>query len=1038
MAQYDINLREYWRILKKRKAVVIIIAIALGTFSTLFSTFRAPPPLYTATCSIKFEKQTTVEGLYARTISWSDSDDMETQISILNSFSVFQRVAEEMCLIPKGTVKREFIKPRHISIIEGLQSKVKVSREGFTNIINISASNGDPAFAQRLANTVARTYKAMHAEQQMKRTAEALKYIADQLKKVRQKLKESEEEFNRFTQENQIISFELQSENLLQRKQEIRQEIRNVRDARRELEVVLERLTGFIKNPVRSGMNFYSSRADEQYRSTNGILVELLLKRDTLLEDFTSKHPEVVAISRKIIETARKMKILLQLDLRDLEKKEQSLFEELEALQERTNDIMEKKLEYDRLKRKVDLYHDMTALLEEKNQEALIRKAEKPEEITIVKPALLPAAPVNPPKTAATAVLGIVIGLVIGLVSAFIVEAFDTSLGAIEDVEQTIGAQVLGVIPHSDVKEIMGSLKAHVAEELKNRHLLQTPHLASHYAPKSMMAESFRALRTNVQFKFAEKRIKSVVVTSTSPQEGKTLVSTNLAITMAQAGVKTLLVGADMRKPVMGKVFGLENAPGLAEVILGNHPWRDTVKSITDIIMGKMSLDEVMLTPGLDNLNIITSGNIPPNPAELMESRRFDIFLEEAKKEYDLIVFDSPPIVSTADASIVASKMDGVVLVYRVGAVSRVLLKRAKAQLEQIGCNLIGVVLNGMKPEISPDFKDYYKYYYSYRVVDGKKNKGFPGKGLFRGWRSKERPTDLDQEWHSERLEKPSEVSGKKKGPLRSVLLLIALVILALGLLWHNGMIDPGEWLSSEKPPTKKEPPKPLVKRSLLKGEIKTRKTGRGEPPAMGGRPEEKERKGEKREEQGTTPEVKLQGAERELGKEPTLSPEGSHGLGVVTQVPVPEKEPLYPYSLYLGSFRNIALAKKAKAFYGKKGIGTYWAKVRFKGKGVWYRVFTGYFRSPGEAEEFKEERGLQEAEVKMTRYANLVGTFERDGELEARVKELESMGLTPYVIRRGAGKAMLLVGAYVTKEGAEGNQKDLQLKGIISKVVER
>ncbi|MBW2065055.1 MAG: polysaccharide biosynthesis tyrosine autokinase, partial [Deltaproteobacteria bacterium] len=547
-----------------------------------------------------------------------------------------------------------------------------------------------------------------------------------------------------------------------------------------------------------------------------------------------------------------------------------------------------------------------------------------------------------------------------------------------------------------------------------------------------MMAESFRALRTNVQFKFAENRIKSIAITSTSPQEGKTMVSTNLAITMAQAGVKTLLVDADMRKPVMGRVFGLENTPGLAEVLLGNHPWRDTVKSITDIIMGKMSLDEVMLTPGLDNLSIITSGTIPPNPAELMESMRFDSFLEEAKKEYDLIIFDSPPIISTADASIVASKMGGVVLVYRVGAVSRILLKRAKAQLEQIGCNLIGVVLNGMKPEISPDFKDYYKYYHSYKVVEGKKKRGFPGKGFFWGWKRKERPTDLDQEWLSERLERPSEVAGKKKGPLRAVLLLIALIILALGILWHNGIIDPGEWLSLERPPAKKETPKPLVKRSLLKGEIKTKKIERGESPAIGGRSEEK------REKQDTTPGVKLQGTKKEFEKEPALSPKGSQALGVVTQVTPPEKEPSYPYSLYLGSFRNIALAKRARAFYGEKGIGTYWAKVHFKEKGIWYRVFAGYFHSREEAENFKREKGLQEAEVKMTRYANLLGTFQKGEALEARMKELESMGFSPYVIRRKAGEARLLLGAYITEEGARQNQKDLQTKGITSKVVER
>jgi len=1029
LAQYDINLREYWRILKKRKAIVILIAIILGAFSTLFAEFRAPPPVYRATCSVKFEKETTVEGLYARTISWSESDDMETQISMISSFSVFQKVAEEMGLIPRGATDQKIPRPQFINVIEDLQSKVKASREGFTNIINIQVSDRDPAFAQRLANTLAQTYKAMHAQEQMKRTAEALKYIADQLKKVRGKLKESEEEFNRFTQDNQLISIDLQSESLLVRSQEIKKEIREARDARRELEVLLRRLTDFIEDPGHPCVNFYSSRADEQYKNTNGILVELLLKRDSLLEDYTLQHPEVVAIDRKITENARKMKILLQLHLRDLGKKESDLLKDLEDLQKRTSAIMEKKLEYDRLKRKVDLYHDMTALLEQKNQEALIRKAEKPEEITIVKPALLPTVPVNPPKTATTGALGVMIGLIIGLVSAFIVETFDTSLGAIEDVEQTIGAQVLGVIPHSDLKDIMESLKVTYPEGLKKSQLLQTPHLASHYAPKSMMAESFRALRTNVQFKFSEKKVKTIVVTSTSPQEGKTLVSTNLAITMAQAGVKTLLVGADMRKPVMGKVFGLENSPGLTDVLLGNLSWRDTAKTITDIIMGKMSLDEVMLTPGLDNLSIITSGTVPPNPAELIESRRFDTFLEDVKKEYDLIIFDSPPIISTADAAIVASKMDGVVLVYRVGAVSRVLLKRSKAQLDQIDCNLIGVILNGMKPEISPDFKDYYKYYRSYSDRGEKRKKRFPGSWFFLGRKKKARQPELHQDFPLRRQAKEAEGVEKRKGPWRSLLLLSTLVILALGLLWHNGIFDPSKWLPF-KEPVKAPGPAPPLKRSLLKGEIKA--------PVVPERPKQKEKVESPVKGPISPPEVKAPVGKKMPPKEQPPPTKTVSAARPTERVGSSVTRPSYPYALYLGSFRNVALAKRARSIYAERGIATYWAKVRFKEKGAWYRVFAGTFPSQEEAERYKRAQGLQDAEVRKTQYANLIGISSNDSDLKAKMDELERMGWSPYVIRGGEKEARLLVGAYITEEGARQNQQDLLAQGIESHVVER
>ena len=183
------------------------------------------------------------------------------------------------------------------------------------------------------------------------------------------------------------------------------------------------------------------------------------------------------------------------------------------------------------------------------------------------------------------------------------------------------------------------------------------------------------------------------------------MVATNLAITMAQGGMKTLLVGSDLRKPGIDKAFGVDRSPGLSEVLIGEHPWRETVKTVTDIILGKMSWDEIMLTPGLDNLHIITSGTPPQNPAELIDSKRLEEFIEEVKKEYDVIIFDSSPILSTADAAILGMKMDGVLLVYRVGSISKGLLKRTVSQLEQVQCNLMGVILNGMKPDISPDFQ---------------------------------------------------------------------------------------------------------------------------------------------------------------------------------------------------------------------------------------------------------------------------------------------------------------------------------------------
>jgi capsular exopolysaccharide synthesis family protein len=230
----------------------------------------------------------------------------------------------------------------------------------------------------------------------------------------------------------------------------------------------------------------------------------------------------------------------------------------------------------------------------------------------------------------------------------------------------------------------------------------------------------------------------------------------------------------------------VEMTPGLTDILMGNYPWRDTVKTVTDIIMGQMSTDEVMMTPGLDNLHLITSGPIPPNPAELIESERLTAFIEEAKKEYDIILFDSTPILSTADAAILGTKLDGVLMVYRVGTVSRGLLRRSTAQLRQVKCNIMGVVLNGMRPDVSPDFQDYKYYSYAYAYGEERKHRK-RGEGKKRERKKREEQRTPAQEEGVGLQNKGTKRLNKRK----VVLLLVAVALLTGGVLWQSGIIDP-------------------------------------------------------------------------------------------------------------------------------------------------------------------------------------------------------------------------------------------------------
>ncbi|UCB50233.1 MAG: polysaccharide biosynthesis tyrosine autokinase, partial [Deltaproteobacteria bacterium] len=942
----------------------------------------------------------------------------------------------------------------------------------------IMVTDRNPAFAQKLADAIALTYQEVHAEEQMKRTKETLRYISEQLGEVRARLRRSEDEFNRFTQDNELISIDLQSENLLGRTQEIQDEIRRVNEDKKELQEILERLNGFIRDPSGSGHDFYSATANTQYQGTYDSLVSLLLKKDTLLKNFTPKHPEVQALSYEIMENARKMVILLQLQISGLEKKVVDLGKELEKVGKKTKVLMDKKLEFNRLKRKVDLYTDMAALLEQKNQEALIRRADRPEEVKIVKPALLPTHPINPPKTAATGAAGVMIGLVLGIVIGFVVETFDTSLGAIEDVEETLGTQVLGIIPQADIKDMIEGLKEKYPGGISLPDEKRMSYLVSHFVPKSMMSESFRALRTNVQFRDAEKKTKAIAVTSSSPQEGKTLVAINLAIAMAQARTKVLLVGSDLRKPGLDKVFDVEMTPGLTDILMENHQWRDTVKTVMDMAMGEMTQTQIIRTPGLDNLHFITSGAIPPNPAELIDSPALTGFIEEAKEEYDVIIFDSPPILSTADAAILGAKVDGVLLVYRVGSVSRGLLKRSMAQLQQVKSNIMGVILNGMRPEVSPDFQDYkyYSYYYSY----GEEGKDKKHRDREKGWaflgrkgqkeRKGEPGTPIGEEGRG-----PQRKEGKKAIRGRLVLLFVATALLAVGVLWHNGLIDPFR-VFEEQRAVKQDEIKPGTKKGLQSKTPVARRPNRVSPKTMPTVSKKEDRlekknpvtespaasereaevkapgldkktpdpapseKGEKESEalsiKAGSPSIAKKSEPPAVASSPKAMPE-SKLTATGKAVPSLENYTSYPYSLYLGSFRTLERAKRAVSFYMGRGVSAYWVKVLLS-KGTWYRVYIGYFQDSERAQRFRLEKGLEETTVEKTPYATLIGIFSSSEELEDKMSALRNLGHCPYVIRDQGGKSRLCVGAFYPEYRAERQHNELKSSGVQSWVVKR
>ncbi|WP_226654743.1 CpsD/CapB family tyrosine-protein kinase [Pseudalkalibacillus hwajinpoensis] len=223
----------------------------------------------------------------------------------------------------------------------------------------------------------------------------------------------------------------------------------------------------------------------------------------------------------------------------------------------------------------------------------------------------------------------------------------------------------------------------------KSVHVDKERSLLTHQNPKSPIAEQYRTIRTNIQFASIEEEIRTIMVTSSGPMEGKSTTIANLGVVLAQQGKSVLIVDADLRKPTVHYTFRTMNTRG-----------------ITNILTRQAELVEVTQETEVPNLNVLTSGPVPPNPSELLGSKGMDNLIEEALRNYDIILFDCPPILAVADSQIVANKAQGTVLVVSSGTTDKEAAVKAKERLESVSSKLLGVVLNRKK------MKDGSYYYY--------------------------------------------------------------------------------------------------------------------------------------------------------------------------------------------------------------------------------------------------------------------------------------------------------------------------------------
>jgi capsular exopolysaccharide synthesis family protein len=299
----------------------------------------------------------------------------------------------------------------------------------------------------------------------------------------------------------------------------------------------------------------------------------------------------------------------------------------------------------------------------------------------------IPTKPVGP-KRLLGILGGAVLGAVIGFSLVYILDYLDNTVRSQEDVEKYIRLPYLGHVPAVTDKS---------KDDTEKMIIVQAD-------PDSLVAEAFKNIRTGIVFSAPPETLKAILVTSTIPSEGKSFTSTNLATTLAMDGNNILLVDSDMRRPTVHHSFKLDNSTGLSNYLTGNVP-----------------LDAIIQKTFVDNLSFVNAGPTPPNPSGLLGSFRMEDFIKEAKQRFDRIVIDGPPLIGISDSIILSKLVDGALLVIRFGTASRDVIARAKQCLQEVGVNILGVVLNDIDVQKASYYSKYYHYYSRYYEKYGEK-----------------------------------------------------------------------------------------------------------------------------------------------------------------------------------------------------------------------------------------------------------------------------------------------------------------------------
>ena len=728
--EQEVNLREYFFIIQKRKFIVlsILMIVFLLTVITTFSKV----PIYTSSAEVLIERNRGASGLENTYYSNYDPEFLATQSAIITSLKVARRVVDSQKLAT--TYRKYFIKETKesssflTSIKSGIKTVIKdflgkltavmqsPAPEGGTpddaaippvepltdedivalmvqgsltvepmkdsKIVGITCEHESPIIAKLVADAVTKAYMDEILDMKLTTSRYALQWMTAKAEEERKKLEESEKAMQRYMRENDLVTVENKLTIAPQKLSDFSTKLSKAQTDRKALEDILKQISAagsnihhlenipvFAENGVLKSLRetIFKARQNiaelsKKYGDKHPLMIKANDELGQLLNQQQAEVNRVVATTRNSFELAKSQ--------------EESLQGVLDSTKNELLNLNEKFIQFSIMKRDVDsnrvVYEALTSNIKKEG----VTEQSQSVNVWVIRNAYLPGAPSKPNKKR-NLMLGLILGLMGGIGCAFLIEYLDNTIKSEKDLETRYGLTVLGSV--EQLKEKGANIESFILQK-----------------SLSPLAESYRLIRSGLLLSAAEHPPRTILVTSMGPQEGKTSTTINIARVLSQGNKKVLIIDCDLRRPRIHSVFAMQNDKGLSNFLTGNTQ---------DNIIHKI--------PG-EELFVVTSGTIPPNPAELVSSRKLKAFVEKMVENFDFVMIDSPPIQSVTDSLALTRIVDGTIVVVRAGKTTYEMLQSGLKKLRDVQCPLLGCVLNGQKKShVSGSYYYGYTTYYA-------------------------------------------------------------------------------------------------------------------------------------------------------------------------------------------------------------------------------------------------------------------------------------------------------------------------------------